>query len=217
MTSKVKTDLGEWQPQIKRTSSYNPKINKIRIASDLHIGAPNQIGTSDDLFDFMEGENCFSLGDNFDMANVAKSEILELRYKCHTFLNSYYDSSIVGNHERSGIEDEVIFLNNDTILCHGDYVSWNPSKAIEYRSKPHGAGPFKRNILVPIIESAERFIDRTGDGVIKRASQFAKSLGMRTIIMGHLHPRDQIDVVHRGIRVVIVKRGFTEILLEERK
>lgn len=188
---------------------------KIQALTDWHLGSPSALGTAEDFEKLLLKKlllgPVYLLGDNFDYANMLVEEIP--RYKLfHKFILSLPGVfEIKGNHERETVLDECIVLGS-ILLKHFDFEFWGAEKAIAYRSKPMGASNFKRKFIIPMIESYEE--DRTPKlkkDFLKRAVQSAKDKNCMTIIGGHKHPVETIDIVHDGIRIVVLKRGFNEI------
>lgn len=188
---------------------------KLQAITDWHLGSPAALGTMEDfkklLLEKLKIGSVYLLGDNFDFANMLIEDIPEYQifYKYILSLPNVYE--LKGNHERMTTVDEF-FVVGKVLLKHLDFEFWGSEKAIAYRSKPMGASAFKRKFIIPMIESYEE--DRTPKlkkDFLIRAAQSAKEKDCSIIIGGHKHPSETIDIIHDGIRIVVLKRGFSVI------
>lgn len=189
---------------------------KIQAITDWHLGSPSALGAIEDfekllLEKLKLGPVCL-LGDNFDFANMLEEEIeAHMRFFKHCLMKRGF-LHLNGNHERISRSNDVILPCENVVMAHGDFEFWGDEKALAYRSKQKGASNFKRKFIIPMIESYEE--DRTPKlkkDFLKRAVLLAKSKGCHTYICGHKHPTETIDIVHDGIRIVVLKRGFSEV------
>lgn len=183
---------------------------RIRVVADAHLFAPNELKIKFNP----EDKNEYLIGDNIDLANCSNKDVAIATDTYNQLKISYGKRMIDGNHCRISLTNDLIFPKAGVIMAHGDFESWGPEKATEYRSKPHGAGLFKRKLLVRAIEAYEKSVGRTLDQqFIENAVKLAKSHGCHTYVAGHLHPKEMIDIVADGIRIIIVPRGKTEIVV----
>lgn len=188
---------------------------RFSVWTDVHMYAPNSLfKTPEEFLSRLNPKdpNEYMLGDVVDLANCKNKDVEEAG-KARLRLKEVYGKRwIDGNHCRISRTNDLIFPKAGVVMAHGDFESWGAEKAIEYRSKPHGAGLFKRKLLVRAIEAYEKSVGRTLDQqFIENAVKLAKSHGCHTYVAGHLHPKEIIDIVADSIRIIIVPRGKTEI------
>lgn len=187
---------------------------KLQLITDWHLGAPNALGSIEDfeklILEKLKNGLVYLGGDNFDFANMLVEDIP--RYKeFHKYILSLKDVfELKGNHERMTIVDEFIIIGK-VILKHFDFEFWGAEKAIAYRSKPMGASAFKRKLVTKMDDWAQDRTVKLKKDFLKRAVESAKEKDCTTIIGGHKHPPETIDVVHDGIRIIVLKRGFSEV------
>ena len=187
---------------------------KLHFVTDYHLGAPNALGTVEEFAqEVRRRQPLYSLGDNFDFANMKKSEIEKYRKHYDLFAHMFTSevTHIDGNHERISKTNNLIIVDN-VLMAHGDFEFWGEEKAVEYRSKPQGAGLFKRALIVNAIESFERFrTAKIDEDFLNRASTLAKLNGCHTYICGHKHPDKRIETTYNGVRIIVLERGFCEV------
>lgn len=178
---------------------------------DTHIGAPNALPV---VFN-PDDKNEYLGGDIIDLANCTTKATGSFREYYMKLKNKYGPRYIDGNHERTSKTNDFIILQgtyHKAILVHGDFESWGKDKAVAYRSKPHGAGAFKRNIIVKAIEIFEANWKRNISTEFYSACVLkAKAMGCDYVICGHMHPPENIVKTIEGVTVIVCKRGKTEL------
>lgn len=184
---------------------------KYKLYADTHLYSPIEILRNEVLSE-VQKEHVLFLGDIFDLANVAKDEIKKAQTTYAAFKSIHKGNYIDGNHERVSKLNQII-VKNGIVFAHGDMEA-NPDKWTEYRKKPHGASTFKRKVIIPFIAEAEQIKNRKPkQDFLERASVLTKSNNCHTYICGHFHTKEQIDITYKGIRIIILKRGKTELEL----
>jgi len=178
---------------------------KLRIYTDTHLFSPMR-----DITSINKIEKSYFIGDIVDLANVKKKDYKNAMLN-YSHLKPNSKGWIDGNHERVSITNDVIRIEN-TLLVHGDFEAWGDKRAIKYRSKKHTAGWFKRNIWVRALKNFEKLVKHVPKKkMIDRLVSHAKFRNCDTIICGHRHPRTTYDKMNEGVRVVVLKRGLSEI------
>ena len=178
---------------------------KLRIYTDLHLFSP-----MDSTIPINKVDESIFIGDVVDFANCKKSDHdRAMRIYYHLRENALL--WIDGNHSRMSINNDIIKIG-EVMLVHGDTEAWGEKRAIKYRSKPHCAGWFKRNLWVRALKNFEKIgKNKPSKKMIKNLVAHAKFRNCNTIICGHTHPRDTYDRINNGVRVIVLKRGLTEI------
>ena len=156
-----------------------------------------------------------SIGDNLDFAGCKKKDVAHLAavYEDINKIRSSKFKHIDGNHERMDTVNNYIF-HEDVVFAHGDFEKWGYEKAMNYRTKSHGASAFKRSVIIPTIEFAEKFgVNRATKKFKEAASKLAKELGCHTYVCGHIHPKKRLDFIYDGIRIIVLPRGVNELFI----
>jgi predicted phosphodiesterase len=191
------------------TKNREGKSMLLRIYSDLHLGSPIEIKRKKLLEEFPRN-NVLLLGDIVDLANCKKSETALYFKMLQDLTDEHRGNYIYGNHERM-VPTDMYILGETFIAVHGDLQA-NPVKWKKYRSEPWGAGFFKRKFIIPFIHEAEEIIDRKPKAdFLERAWEVARYHQKQIFICGHFHPDKTIDMMYKGIRIIIVPRGYTEL------
>jgi len=186
------------------------KQMKYKIYADCHLGSPIEI-KPDGLFD--PSGNTILLGDIVDLANCENKMVEYYNNLRHQFIRIHKDNYIDGNHERIYSFTNNFVIKNNIIFAHGDLEA-NFEKWVKYRQKSHGAGWFKRKFIIPFIREAEEIINRKPkEEFLLGAWNLAKLSKCTTYVCGHFHPKEKIDIFYRGVRIIIVPRGMTELEL----
>lgn len=184
---------------------------KYILYADLHLYSPIEMLRKEVSYQ-PPAPNVKLLGDIVDESNAAYSDVKNAE-TLHWLLKGTHGTNYIdGNHERESLYDQII-VENGIVFAHGDMQA-NPSKWLQYRAKPHGAGFFKRKFIIPFIREAEEIINRKPKPeFLERAYKLAKIHGCHTYVGAHFHPKELIDISYKDIRIVIVPRGKTEIEL----
>lgn len=157
------------------------------------------------------GPNCYYLGDNVDLACCRPEDIESARTKLKAYKHAFQGRYVGGNHE---LEEVTHLKVGDVLMTHGDYIFWPKIQADAYRKRKAGMNPLMRfavKILVgQILAKRDWEINRL---MKHRCLKLAKKYGCTTIVCGHWHPRTLQDFRYHGIRIVVLPRGMTEILL----
>lgn len=204
----LKTSFGQWYADVTEIALTGP----IEVATDLHIGSTNQQSSLLEVSLLANRPNTILLGDIIDLANCKRSDVNVMYAEMRDLQSKLGSRYILGNHERASTIDQILIVTPTsstirTAFMHGDFISWGPDRATQYRTKPKGASLLKRTFLVNTIEAFERLIDRSSYKLLTRAAEVAAILCVDQVVMGHVHPRSTIDTF--GIpRVTVLPRGI---------
>ena len=178
---------------------------KLRIYTDTHLYSPIYDGTK-----ITNVSDSYFIGDNVDLVNVRKKDY-QNALKTNQYFMDNAKGYIPGNHEAISLVNQIIKIGN-VMLVHGDAEAWSKKRAINYRSKKHCAGWLKRNIWVRALKNFEKIgKHKPSKKMIDNLVSHARLRDCTTIIAGHKHPRETYDKLHDGVRVIVLKRGLTEI------
>lgn len=178
-----------------------------RIWTDVHLFATNMLMTPASFTERLQA-NDILIGDIVDLANCKRTDVTAALYTQKLLAGKYRYLS--GNHERSLPIGEVLVINK-TLFTHGDFES-NSSKWLAYRKKAKGAGFFKRGVVVNAIELVEKLNDRpTKLAFLDKAAARAVMYNCSTYVCGHFHPEEKQVITHKGIRIIILPRGLSEV------
>jgi UDP-2,3-diacylglucosamine pyrophosphatase LpxH len=202
----------------------------LKIYSDLHWGQTSEI-----LKDVVPSSGVFFTGDIFDIKNTSKKIIKEQLNKQSSFIyrckevGAHY---ILGNHDllpdnelNVAYLDENFKLTNvlsyvprhivigDVLLTHGHYIAWDQVKIDEWKNKkPDGVGVF-RKFTLSVQDMYKRGTWKPDAVESERAYQLAKTFSCKTVIFGHHHTETLVDIDYKGVRIINVPRGLTELSL----
>ncbi len=194
---------------------------KFRLFADTHLGSPIEI-LRDGILTEPAHANTLFLGDILDFAASKKEDLFNLNKLFVELKNRHGDNYIIGNHERMGVENEIVIKQTEfgTRICfvHGD-IEANKERWIRYRQKSPGASWFKRKFIIPFIREAEEIIDRKPKKeILDRMVLKAVEHKCTVYVAGHFHVKETIDLIHshmgHTVRIIILPRGFTELEIE---
>lgn len=176
---------------------------KFKVYNDIHIFSSHEIKT---IFD--ESKNVILNGDIVDLLNCKKSQVEEAKEKIAQLKSIYGVRYISGNHElgfwnKYNTRDGVLFI-------HGDYILWGDEKSNKFRSQRPGSGWFKRHIAIPVIDAFRPKSGKLSFDQIKSCIDLLKVEKCHTIVMGHLHYKEVIDL-KGNMRIIVLPRGMHEI------
>jgi hypothetical protein len=180
---------------------------------DAHLEGPHQIEV-----DWQYGPDCYYLGDNVDIkwgtgrywVKVSLLKWFQLMFK---------DRFVRGNHELNVIDapDYIVvngFTSNGILMTHGDHLFWGEKIADTYRGRKPVKNWFRRFLIGFFTGFMAQFLTvPISQGFKERAFEKAKKLGCRTVVCGHWHPHKMVDFSYRGIRIIVLPRGRTDLEL----
>lgn len=186
-------------------------MKKYKIYADTHLMSPIEI-LVEEVINEPKDPNTIFLGDIIDAANCKKSEVHLAKKAMDDLILRHGENYISGNHSRNFlcykdlVKDGVVFTHGD---LEADFDKW-----AKYRFEPWGASNFKRTFIIPFIREAEKIVNRRPkESFLEAAAKLALNKDCHTYVCGHFHPDKLIDTVYKGIRIVIVPRGITQIAL----
>lgn len=194
-------------------------MTKLYVANDVHIYGPHQLISDDDL----SIEHCqYLLGDIIDMANVKKKDVKKAKQFMERIIAMYNGAYIMGNHELWKKDfyhdirtpDHIVIKDpgNPILLCHGHVPLWGKEKTDKWMGKTPGAGFFKRTFSKFFNCWRDTFGGfKITDKDLDKLAKYAKEKECKTIVIGHKHPLETKYYRKKGIKIIILKRGFNEI------
>jgi predicted phosphodiesterase len=182
-------------------------IKKYTIYADTHIGSKylekNILpGNIEQVIE----ENAYDVGDSFEMKNCEPAELSNVA--CRQFLHRrlFKDRYVSGNHACDIVNLRLV-IDGHIMLIHGDEVLWSPSKFRSFRSEEKGQGS---GIVQKLLAMRNGSLSKSE---IKQLAHYACLYNCDTIVIGHVHPKELIDAMFDGIRVICCPRGRTELWL----
>lgn len=186
---------------------------RVLILSDSHFYGPHSLDKSV-MTSFKESKTAFkvSLGDVFDIKWTLKKEIKQALKDQKDFSDFCFQKGIYeidGNHDLKFIGHSYL-IKNGVLFTHGHYVSWD-AKTIAKKEKASkdGVSKIKRNAFGALVNAKP--YGHLSKEEIQKAAELAKLHKCHTIIFGHTHVKELIDIKFDGIRIINVPRGITEI------
>lgn len=156
----------------------------------------------------------FHLGDNVDMKGVSKRKILQAKDKL-TEIKKFSKHYCSGNHELDTDPETIYHAFEDILFTHGDYLVWGHEKADAWRKKEPGRSRWMRFAL-KIVYPLRRFKKlKISNDFKERCVEKAKEMNCNTVIMGHRHPKQLVDIEHKGVRIMILPRGKNTLEIED--
>ena len=156
-------------------------------------------------------KDSYYLGDNIDLACCAHEDVFRAQEELAEIKEKFGDRYISGNHE---LEPGNHVKVGNVLLTHGDYVLWPKAQADAYRARKPGIGPLARFLVWlsvgKLLALRDWKISRLGR---HRCFKLAKEYGCDTIVIGHWHPLTIKDFTFKGIRIIVLPRGRTELEL----
>lgn len=181
---------------------------------DLHSFSTNAISTNG-VTVYLNDPYTICGGDNFDIVNCKKSDVKKVQGYIDAWKEAMGDRYIFGNHEAQRDNDRMYKIRGTRVgVMHGDLIMWGKKKSEKYRRKDHGAGFLKRGLWVNALEAFENGYNRkVNDEDLERFYEQCILHDVDRIIIGHMHPEKQIDIIYKGKHLTICKRGLTVIEL----
>ena len=199
---------------------------KYTIYSDLHWGQVSQIRLG-----ITPKKGDFFIGDIFDIKNTSK-KIIKQQLAAQASFNSACRligaHVLLGNHDLlpddlgavERLNERISFssparhiVDGDVLFTHGHYIAWDQSQIDQWKAKkPNGVG-FFRGITLAGENLYTRGIWKPSQVELDRCFILASSLSCKTIVFGHTHTEKTVDIEYKGIRIVNVGRGMTQIEL----
>lgn len=176
------------------------------IYADLHLGSPYEI-----MEEIIPSKNTVLLGDNFEMKNILKREferIKNLRENTMKKIQGIGGVFLDGNHELKNLNKENSFVKRGKVIfIHGDIIEWK-TKTVN-RKRNGKIVPKFFWYVIKYYKKLLNFESQVTEKHLERARVFAKKNGGNIIVMGHFHPKNLVDKVWNGVRIIVVPRGKT--------
>lgn len=178
---------------------------KYKIYADIHRYAPHEIHT-----DFDYGSNCAYVGDIFDIKNTLKKDIAEA-IKDQDWHNKmcqkYKVPNVIGNHDLLN-DGDFYAKKNNVLFCHGHLEQWPESLIEEWKDKSREGISWFKYLLVESYSSIKFWNWKPKDNELERFYNKAKEYGRDTVVFGHTHTRELVEVKYKGIKIINVPRGI---------
>lgn len=189
---------------------------KYTLVADTHLFSKYEVnGIRRKVLDLPVNQNTILLGDVVDLSCCDKKSLQEAN-RVHSYLEAKHGENYIdGNHNPMYSYGSHV-IKNDIYFTHGD-IHANPDKWVKYRKKhleKQGAGWFKKLFIMNTVSLFNELIGgKPKQEFFERAAARAKFHECHTYVGAHFHPKQQIDVIYNGVRIIIVKQGITEIEL----
>lgn len=149
--------------------------------------------------------NAYYLGDNYDLHYCKESDLSELSQKLLASKVVFKGRYVSGNHCCQGVSSDYYIFLNDIVFMHGDIAEWGEKRAFEFRNKPIAV---KSSIWKKL---SYFFNGKVSQEQINGMVDIAKRNNCKVVVAGHAHPSKVFDKMIDGVRIIVVKRGKTEI------
>jgi predicted phosphodiesterase len=191
-------------------SSFVSVAKDFYVASDTHCYGPNSIESF--CKDFTKVKFDISLGDIEDIKWTLKSDIKEATKSQADFTEFCKKNNIpeiIGNHD---LLPQVLlfYVKNGVLFTHGHYISWTQDKINKKeKASRKGVSKMKRAAWTALVKSKPYGNLSTYEK--DAAVVYAKKYNCKTIVFGHTHVKDLIDIQYQGIRIINVPQGVTKL------
>lgn len=153
------------------------------------------------------------MGDNFEFKNI-NSKILE-------HVSDVYDShmrkvglhgsiELVGNHEVNMTRGRLHYIEDGVLFIHIPDIDF----LLRWGKKSPCRNVFK--IMVSKLLAVARNIKpnkTVSKKNIERCIKLSKKFNCHTVVFTHTHIKEKYDKLHKGIRIINLPRGKTELIL----
>jgi len=189
------------------------KGKKITIITDSHAYGAYPIWDKWSHAVLLTDNNTYSLGDNFDLANVKKSEAMEAVNAWSAFQNRVQGRSVSSNHEivYGATLPDYLIIEGDVLLAHAHKILWSKEKCDKWENKKLGLGRWGRAARMTKNSITPWFGHGVSKKTLKKLAAFAKEKDCSQIIVGHLH--SSFDGMVDGVRVVVCGRGVHDVII----
>lgn len=187
---------------------------KIREFNDIHLFGVNPFMSADELISKATSSPypVYMLGDILDIHNAKKEQLPNAFILLNLIAKRF--PFILGNHENNAINaDNFIYLeNNSILLVHGDQQMWSKEKSDSFRQKEPGAGSIKRFFSRILDHMRHLLTVRPNSRLLEFIRQEKlRNPNLKTIIMGHSHPKYHVYFTAHGVYGVICPRGMSDL------
>lgn len=189
---------------------------KVTVFADLHLLGPQSLDIHPTT-DVKSDGGAVYIGDNVDRAYCSPDDLPLADTMLRHFKKDFKNRYVSGNHELEEGHDYCILEDDDGARClftHGDYLLWSYSEAKRYRSRKPGANLLTRIYKGFIYNVLDKFLTYPITEKQKHKLAFY-ALGQKcgTIVVGHWHVCRVTEYQMHGVRIVLVPRGVTEIII----
>lgn len=182
----------------------------MKIFSDLHFTAPHEMFY--DLFK-ENPEEVIITGDCVDIVNCDKKHCSYAHRLIKLLKERFGDRYIFGNHE--SMHGTMYFIHNGVYYTHGHLECWPEKKVEKWLHKKHCTMKAWKKPFYKAKDKYRKyfksFSGKPSDEISDKMALAAQRQGCHTYICGHRHPAERIEYLHKGIKIIILPRGMTEL------
>lgn len=186
---------------------------KLLIYSDLHLYAPHALPVG--IFKY--GPQTVFLGDNFDFKNCKNHDLELIRYDFNSHINRCKETNsilVTGNHELVQFNTYYIMTlerSYKILFIHGDEIDYGTFGMSKWRDKKAGISPFIWSLRHIFIGKKLKRKKSLSSNTVINAIELANRYNVQCIVFGHYHLAPMFDETIKGIRIISVPRGISEI------
>ncbi len=190
---------------------------KLTIFNDLHLGSIYAMkDLAKGLLEGRSDTDTYLLGDVIDLGNCRSEELEQWVHLAIRLSEAYSGRYIPGNHERGLLGSHKLYAQiGPTILAHGDFEWWGQEKAWANWKEPRGRGPL--GYYAKSVMNWARAFTHSGitQEFLDRVVRLCNGRGATRYICGHRHPPERLTATHKGIEVIVLPRGRSEVFLDD--
>jgi metallophosphoesterase superfamily enzyme len=186
-------------------------MRKFIVYNDVHVGGGHEM---DIRLPRMAGDNIILNGDNIDLTGCAHKDV-DKYFTLYRQLRLIHGRRMIRGNHGGPVSGSDGYVDGNVIFRHGHHEMWKENKVIKWQHKTMGSGWLKRKILVPAFDKIRHFRKykikkRFKDNIIDFSNRYP---GIDTMVFGHAHPNEVIDIKIDRMRVIILPRGKNEVLV----
>jgi metallophosphoesterase superfamily enzyme len=193
---------------------------KVRVINDWHLYGVDPVGNTAALLSAIDNSPYPVVlnGDNFDFVNAKPESLMALEIVTNSILKRVDNKNVYfvrGNHCTNKVKAPDEARIGNVYFTHGDIWMWGLDRASDYRSKSHGAGWFKRNLISRPLSKLRHLVQvRPNKRLIENITKHQKhNPEIKFYVFGHSHPPKDVWFKVENSHCVILKRGVNDLEL----
>lgn len=189
---------------------------KYTLVADTHLYSKYEVpGMREKVLALEPSPTTILLGDIVDLSCCDKKNIDEANRVNNLLKRRHGSNALDGNHNPDFVNGTAI-VRMSVLFTHGDMEA-DILKWRKYREKhlqKQGAGWLKKLFIMNTVSLFNELVGgKPKPEFFSNAAFDAQRNNCHTYVGAHFHPKEMIDVVYNGIRIIVVKQGITEIEL----
>lgn len=187
---------------------------KFLVITDLHRGMRHQKDYDLEQIRNFAGLK-INLADNFDYKSMLKKDLLSLAWKDRE-LSALCNAKVQSNHEGITIQNDLAEFyyhgETKTLFCHGHQLKKNYEKYKKDCQTEWQGTDRLTHYWKGVFNSMFRMV-HFNQYNIDRALELMEMYNAKTLVCGHFHVSQKIDMLVEGKRIIVLPQGVHEVEL----